>query len=399
MLTTDWTPIRRRLAVRRAPNRPPLRLRKSRHRAIVTPARATLAAGVAIGLGVALARAGRDLLAAREPTPDLMLAEREPLEYGLKRMALEQLDLVIDRLEVADASAPDEEAVHEMRKALKRLRSLLRMLEPALGKDAFARETGRLREVAQRLAGARDSKVMLATLEELIDRRPKTLAGSRDVQRLREQLAREHERIRDQTVGDAAERALSLGELRSCRLYVQAWELPACKEIELAEPGLRRLYGQGRERFRRARRGKHAATLAMHEWRKRVKDLRYATEMLRRREASHPPALPGRAGRAERRRRKQARRQSKLLRSLAKSADQLGEQLGAEHDLAVLAEIVRERSQPGASPRVGRRARKRLLKAIAKRRRKLRSRALREGERLYERKPRSFVRRIRAHRA
>jgi hypothetical protein len=42
-----------------------------------------------------------------------------------------------------------------------------------------------------------------------------------------------------------------------------------------------------------------------------------------------------------------------------------------------------------------RKQRKRLLRAIARRRRRLRKRAQREGERLYGRKPKAFVRGLR----
>jgi CHAD domain-containing protein len=358
--------------------------------------RATLAATVAIGLGVVLAKAGRERLAARRAHPDLGLLADEPLEQGLRRMALEQLDLAIAQLACPEGSAPDEKAVHEARKALKRLRALLRMLEPALGSATLARESAALGEVAQRLAGARDSKVILATLDALLERHPRKLASSSGVQRLREHLAREHERIRACTIGDAATRALALAALRACRARVQSWQLPALRELELVEPGLRRLYGQGRKRLRRVKRGKGDQVIAMHEWRKRVKDLRYAAEMLRRCELTHAPALPGGAGRGERRRRAHARRQAKFLRDTARAADDLGEMLGEDHDLAVLAQLVRAHAAKGAQPRLRRRPRRGLLKAIARRRRRLRARALRDGAQLYARGPSRFLRRIRA---
>ncbi len=355
--------------------------------------RATLAATVAIGLGVVLAKAGRERLAARRVQADLGLVADEPLQQGLKRMALEQLDLAIAQLACPKGSAPDEKAVHEARKALKRLRSLLRMLEPALGNDTLARETTALREVAQRLAGARDSKVILATLDALLERHPRKLAVS-DVQRLREHLAREHELIRERTIGDAGTRALALGALRTCRARVQAWQLPASPELELVEPGVRRLYGQGRKRLRRVRRGKGDQMIAMHEWRKRVKDLRYVSEMLRRREHAH--ALHGAAGKRARRRRAQAQQQARYLRDTARAADDLGEVLGEDHDLAVLAQLVRAHGAKGAQPRLRRGPRRRLQKAITRRRRKLRALALRDGRRLYARRPAKFLARIRA---
>ena len=108
---------------------------------------------------------------------------------------------------------------------------------------------------------------------------------------------------------------------------------------------------------------------ALHAWRKRVKELRYAAETL------------DRGG-----------KRCKPVRRVARRADRLGEMLGEEHDLALLEARVRDkRSRTFASER---KVRKRLLRLIASRRRKLRKRALREGERLYRRPPRRFVRRV-----
>jgi hypothetical protein len=78
------------------------------------------------------------------------------------------------------------------------------------------------------------------------------------------------------------------------------------------------------------------------------------------------------------------------LRTIARRADELGEVLGEEHDLALLAERIEERAL------LTRSSRKALRKLIARRRRRLRRRALREGERLYARRPKRFVREVRA---
>jgi len=405
MLTTDRTTIRRRLTVGRRANRPPRRLWKPGHRAIVAPLGATLAATLALGVGVALARAGRERLIARRPPPrELDLLGGEPLHEGFKRMALEQLDLAIEQLGGGAAGTPREKAVHETRKALKRLRAMFRLLEPSVGKDAFAREAASLRSAARHLGGARDAEVMLATLDALIARHPRKLARSKGVRRLRAQLAAEHARMHERTLGDAATLALVLGELHSCRLRVLAWQLPAGAGLELAEPGLRRLYAQGRVRFRRAASDRGERTLAMHEWRKRVKDLRYAAEMLRRGERPRSAPMPSLAGvplRADstdsRRKRRAERKDARLFRELARRADELGEVLGEDHDLAVLAAAVRRPAKHGlARVKLARRARKRLLKAIARRRHALRRRALREGELIYAPSPKRFMARVSA---
>ena len=268
---------------------------------------------------------------------------------------------------------PDERAIHETRKALKRLRALLRLLREELGERRFAREYGILRDAAQRLAGARDAEVMVGTLDALLERQPRKLARRRAVIELRKLLVAQRAAAVQRTLGDRATRGEVLCELAGLRERVAQWSLPQRPGVAVVESDLRRVYRQGRRRYRRAGRSASRSviggrgkdgTRALHAWRKRVKDLRYAAELLG-------------------------------LRPLARRADSLGELLGEEHDLALLATLL---PAPGRAPFKGKRgkqARKALLRQITRRRRRLRKRALREGERLYRRRPKRFMRRVR----
>ena len=203
-------------------------------------------------------------------------------------MATEQLELAIEQLSAGNGAGPAEEAIHETRKALKRLRTMLRLLEAAHGEQAVAQETAALKDVAAQLSAARDAEVMLATLESLVERHPRKL-DRRGVRRLRARLTEERDQARAQTLGDPVRMALVVADLSACRLRVQTWQHPQRRERDLLEPGLQRLYGEGRRRYKRARASKGERAVAMHEWRKRVKDLRYLGEMLQRRPS--PPAL------------------------------------------------------------------------------------------------------------
>src|SRR5258708_4313754 len=135
MTTTERTPIRRRLAIGRAAHSPPWSGRKARHRSIVPPLAATLAATLALGAGVSLARAARERRAGNARNRDRRMgrAAAEDVGAGLQRMAVAQLDIAIEMLERLDGEGSPERAVHETRKALKRLRAMLRLLEPELG--------------------------------------------------------------------------------------------------------------------------------------------------------------------------------------------------------------------------------------------------------------------------
>ncbi|HEY5344707.1 MAG TPA: CHAD domain-containing protein, partial [Solirubrobacteraceae bacterium] len=263
----------------------------------------------------------------------------------------------------ADGWALDREAIHDTRKALKRLRALVRLLRAELGEQQYRREYKILRDAARRLTGARDAEVMVGTLDALLERHPRKLGRRPRLIELRKLLVAERTAAERKTLGDRAMLAEVLCELSGLRERARRWSLPERPGIALVERDLRRIYRDGRERKRRVARGRGGAR-ATHEWRKRVKDLRYAAEILGRR-------------------------------PLARRADGLAELLGEEHDLVVLAGLL---PPPGRAPfkgKRGRRARKALIGRIARRRRRLRQRALREGKRVYGRAPKKFVRRVR----
>jgi CHAD domain-containing protein len=390
LMTTDRTTIRRRLAVGRTAHRPPWRGRKAGHRSIVAPLGATLAASIAatvfVGVGAALARAERDRRSSRARQARerrfALLAGEQPVE-GLRRMAVGQLDRAIELLSREGGRTTGERAVHETRKALKRLRTLLALLADAVDERTLSYEQEAVRQAARRLSGVRDAEVMVQTLDALLERHPRKLRR-KSVRRLRERFEAERRRAAAHT-GDPATRAEVIAQLRGARVRIERWTLPRGRGLRAIEPGLERIYRQGRKRCRRAARGKGETAQAMHEWRKRVKDLRYTAEAL------GPAETAGKPGNSC------AGEGARSLRRLAKRADELGELLGDDHDLAVLAERVRAQGRRHAGPHapIGRGAERTLLKLIARRRRHLRKIALRQGKRLYSRRPKTFVRRVR----
>jgi CHAD domain-containing protein len=357
----------------------------------VAPLAATIAAGVAVRVGFAIGRAARER---RSGPPEVvavkprlgMLAGERPVD-GLRRMILAQADFAVQALEGARSGDESERAVHETRKAIKRLRTLLRLLKGELGKRRYEREDAALRRIAHDLAPARDTEVALETFERLIADGSKHLRGRDGTRRLRGALRVERDRARRHLTEGAVTRRRAISELTAFQARVSAWELPPADRA--VERDARRLYEQGHRGLERARRGKRPHTKRMHEWRKRVKDLRYAAEALG--PAQQTPAA------GSTRKDKDAR----WLKRTAERADELSELLGEEHDLAVLTRwIEKPRATDGPSPvRVGQRTRKELLRLIDKRRGKLRARTLRKGTRLYRRRRgKRFARRVRAAR-
>src|SRR3990170_5834331 len=162
------------------------------------------------------------------------LRDGERVPGGLRRVARGQLELAIERLE-GDTDEELGTAVHETRKSLKRLRATVRLARDELGDEVYRRENSAFREAGRRLAGARDSRVLLETLDALSDRYLDGVPGR--FQRFRRTLVGQH---------GAAQRQLREGaavadvrrELRAARARVRGWPLES-EGLDAVAPGFK----------------------------------------------------------------------------------------------------------------------------------------------------------------
>src|SRR5882724_4897103 len=103
---------------------------------------------------------------------------------GLRRLARKELRSA--RAALNKHHPPDDEAIHEARKSLKRVRAVMAIIDAdvASGLDGAKR----VRKVNQSLSRLRDADVMVETLTKLKDKSPRMLDEHTFV-RLRRQLA------------------------------------------------------------------------------------------------------------------------------------------------------------------------------------------------------------------
>jgi CHAD domain-containing protein len=249
-------------------------------------------------------------------------------------------------------------AVHDARKDLKKSRSLLRLLRPALDDDLYDREMTDLRQVARALSSARDAEVLPVTLAELREHYPNEVpeAACRE---LEARLAKD---------ADVTEGSRSLAD-QSAALEAASQRV---REWPLAELSWGDITARLGDSFRRGRKAMRSARWQpsdenLHEWRKRVKDLLYQLGLL---EAAWPTVVRAYAGESHR----------------------LADLLGDDHDLAVL----RFRLGEGAGPWEGiSTPLRQQLDALAERRRvELQAEAWLLGERIYGEAPRALEQRI-----
>jgi CHAD domain-containing protein len=324
--------------------------------------RAQLAAGGLAVAGAALA-GGRAVLTRRKapdygPSPSYRIARDEAPAIGVRRIALRRLDSALEHLRGRDEEDPVT-AVHETRKDLKKTRSVLRLVRDEIGDDVYRRENDRFRDAGRLLAPYRDAQVKLETLEILrerfADEVPERAWGSY-ASGLRSETGSELEG--NGGIGQAAH------EIGAGRAEIDEWPVEA-NDWALIAPGVRRSYRRGRNRL--ADVVADPSDAAVHEWRKRVKDLWYHLRLLR-------DSEPERLGK------------------LADRAHELSDLLGDHHDLAVLRDDARSRPELLDGDE-----RELLSTLIERRQEELLAQAVSLGDDLYAEKPKAFTKRLEKH--
>ncbi len=259
--------------------------------------------------------------------------------------------------EQPDGESADK-AVHEARKDLKKLRSVLRLVRDEVGEEAYQRENTRFRDAGRMLSGARDAEVKLATLNSLQQRFEEELGGA-ELDALVGRLESERNLLAGDALTAAAESTAS--EIEAGMEALEDWKLKTNGWGLVAE-GLVRSYRRGRNRFEEVRDDPSAENV--HELRKRVKDHWYQLRIVR--NAWKP-----------------------VLAETGDQAHALADHLGDHHDLAVLGEDLRDPAVPLTDT-----DREELREAIAARQQKLIKRALALGDHLYAEPPKCFERRV-----
>ena len=276
----------------------------------------------------------------------------ESLAAAFGRIAAEEIDLA-----AAELRRPNRgQAVHNARKALKRLRALLRSLRVAFPKKLFRAENRRIAAAGRKISPLRDVHVQLRTLGKL----PGGAGPARRPAVRRQLLRRQSAFIRR----IPALRKTMREMLDVSRQNLASWPLRKATSANVAA-GLKRIYKQGRAAFKTARQSPTPGH--RHEWRKKAKSLVFGLELI------------GRLGAGK-------------LSRMARQGDVLTEALGDDHDLFMVLRALRleHRSHPAGdfAP---------LARRISVKRAKLQKRALKLGGKLYAEKPGAFEQRLDRH--
>ena len=258
------------------------------------------------------------------------------------------------RAAIEDAGKSDAQAVHDFRRAMKRWRALLRLIEPLVGTEARRlRDHGR--DCAHALSGARDGQSALDALADI--EKDELALSQRSIAGLRKRI--EDIRCAAETTLNADMR-LALGRMfDEAESAVGAWPL-AGVSFDAVAGALARGYRGARMLIPADWTG--ASAEALHELRKRVVIHRYQIEIIE-------PLWP------------------RFVKMWTGEAQRLRERLGKHQDLLVLASLTGPH-QPLA------RWRSRLSPAIVQRRAAHVAAAQRLAARLFLEKPKALHQRL-----
>jgi CHAD domain-containing protein len=198
----------------------------------------------------------------------------EPLPHGIRRIARERVDRVLDRLR--DPGDDPDDAIHDARKRLKEVRGVLRLVRVEIGEEVFDRENVAYRDAGRHLSDARESNVFSSTLDAVTEAFPHVLDPD-PVGELRERLEARHREILGATLeeGGGLDRARALVE--EARERIESWPV-GDRGWAAFHGGLRKTYKRGRNRRSEAYGGGSPETF--HQWRKRTKYLWYHVQIL-----------------------------------------------------------------------------------------------------------------------
>lgn len=237
------------------------------------------------------------------------------LTAALRRIAAGEIGGALAQLA---GPSPDPAGVHDVRKRIKKLRGLFRLVRPGFAEAAA--EAAILREVAQGLAAVREAEVMLATLDRLAP-----AEGAHPA--LRGALAQAVAAARGRT--DLPERiAAARAALSDMAERAEGWRVDG-RDGRVLRAALARSFRRAGAAMATAR--ADPSPEALHEWRKRIKDIWYQARLL-------DPVWP------------------EGMAPFRQTADDLAEDLGDHHDLAALAAWADAWREDGADAAVAVRA-------------------------------------------
>ena len=283
---------------------------------------------------------------------------KESVPDGIRRIVREEIESGIGELtNHATSRAKRDEAIHEARKSIKKIRGTLRLMQPELG-QTYRKENGRLRETGRHLSELRDAGAIVEVFDDLTTNYRHQLKPEAARAVRRGLLKNKQETERRLKVDSMIHQAIAA--LKAVGKDVDKWPLHT-DGFEAITPGFKDRYRRGKRAMAVA--SKDPTPENFHEWRKRVKDHWYHIKLLE-------------------------NTWTEILQARESALDDLQNWLGDDHNLVVLGEKLHDDpEQFGGKDNV------QLFTAVMQEYGdELRTKSFALGAKIYEQKPKLLVR-------
>jgi CHAD domain-containing protein len=280
----------------------------------------------------------------------------ESVPEAVRRIAREELESAADQLGRRRNGSHDD-AIHEARKNVKKVRALLRLFRTELG-GKYRTESRCLRAAGRKLSELRDAGAVIEILDTLKKKYPQELRGHKIDSIRRGLMVRKRHAEEEANLPRVLRRMEK--SLKAARKRVKTWPIRTDGFAAL-EPGFEKTFRAVRATFGQAK--KHPRPENYHEWRKRVKDHWYHVRLLE-------------------------NLWTDVLRGYESSLKDVETWLGDDHNLELLHDrLVSEPESYGKEKTIDL-----VLRLIEKYQKELRDNSESFGDRIRQEKPRQFTR-------
>lgn len=205
----------------------------------------------------------------------LKIAAEKDFSEGLKSKIRSQCTGALQLLGNNPEGDPHE-VVHEVRKSFKKIRGALRLVRDQI--DFYKEENVFFRDEARRISDVRDATSVIETLDDLYEQYENQLYKN-TFNQFRNHLNSRREKLTEEYVKDGDVLKIIENQLSDKCEKIDQWPIEI-KSFKTLSPSVERVYKRGRKGYKRAKRSR--STKHFHEWRKRVKYLRYQLDLLHR---------------------------------------------------------------------------------------------------------------------
>jgi hypothetical protein len=247
------------------------------------------------------------------------LPKSGPVAGKVRRIAVSEIAQAGAELSRTASNGATIESIHKARRHLKKMRGLLRLARPALGRKRFQQENIFFRDVSREIRAARDAVALIESLDNL-SRRSFDGPTPPVVKRLHRLLVLDARRLA-RSIKSEGTLARTSSHLAEKQAEVKKWKLD-----DFTAGDAQAAWRKARDASRRAFEIAHTRPTDdnLHEWRKKAKNLLYGSILLSKR--------------------------SSTIEETMHATEKLTDLLGEDHDLSLLAKAIAGREAKLRAP-------------------------------------------------